>query len=169
MIGSSAPSIPMNSSSALCKVNRFLARLGGYLQCPLLLLIRLYWGWQFFLTGRGKWSDLSRPTAFFTSLHIPAPHLNAIIVAVTECVGGLMFAAGLGTRFVAPIFIFEMLVAYGTSEPEALHALFGQFDADKFVGAQPFQFLFAALIVFVFGPGKLALDTLVFKPSAEQS
>jgi len=150
------------------KLNDLLARAGGYLRCPLLLVIRLYWGWQFFLTGRGKWSDLSRPTAFFASLHIPAPHLNAIIVAVTECVGGLLFAVGLGTRFVAPIFIFEMIVAYATSEPEALHALFGQFDADKFVAAQPFQFLFAALIVFAFGPGKLALDTLVFKRSAAE-
>jgi putative oxidoreductase len=157
------------NSSLLGKVNHLLAVIGRFLQCPLLLVIRLYWGWQFFLTGRGKWSDLSRPTQFFASLHIPAPHLNAIIVAVTECIGGLMFAAGLGARFVASIFIFEMIVAYATSEPEALHALFGHFDADKFVAASPFQFLLAALIVFAFGPGKIALDTLIFKPSAPRN
>ena len=157
------------NSSPLGQVNHLLARLGGYLQCPLLLAIRLYWGWQFFLTGKGKWSNLPRVTQFFTRLHIPAPHLSAIIVAVTECIGGLMFAAGLGARFVAPIFIFEMIVAYATSEQEALHALFGQFDGDKFVAAQPFQFLLAALIVFAFGPGKIALDTLIFRPSAKRS
>jgi len=62
-----------------------------------------------------------------------------------------------------------MVVAYAVSEKEALHALFGQFDGDKFVAAQPFQFLLAALIVFAFGPGRLALDTLLFKPSAERN
>jgi len=68
-------------------VNDLLAQLGRYLQCPLLLAIRLYWGWQFFLTGKGKWSHLPRITHYFASLNIPAPHLNAIIVAVTECIG----------------------------------------------------------------------------------
>jgi putative oxidoreductase len=157
------------NSSLLGQMNGFLARLGGYLQCPLLLAIRLYWGWHFFLTGKGKWSHLSGITNYFASLHIPAPHFNAIFVAVTECIGGLMFALGLGTRFVAPIFIIEMIVAYITSEKEALRALFGQFDGDKFVGAEPFQFLLAALIVFAFGPGRIALDTLIFKPSAKRN
>ena len=31
----------------------------------LLLIIRLFWGWQFFLTGKGKLMDLSKPTQYF--------------------------------------------------------------------------------------------------------
>jgi hypothetical protein len=33
---------------------RLLIRAAACLQSPLLLAIRLYWGWQFFLTGKGK-------------------------------------------------------------------------------------------------------------------
>ena len=34
-------------------------------------------------------------------------------------------------------------------------------DPDKFTGATPFLFLFAVVIIFLFGPGKLSLDALV--------
>jgi len=140
--------------------------LGDRLQSPLLLIIRLYWGWQFFMTGKGKLGDLSRPTEYFASLHIPAPHLNAIIVGCTECFGGLLFLLGLGSRFFAALFVFEMIVAYVTSEQEALRAIFS--DSDKFVTASPFLFLFAAAIIFVFGPGKFSLDALVSRKSASR-
>ena len=146
------------------KINDRLAALGGCFQSLLLLVIRLVWGWQFFLTGKGKLGDLSRPTQYFASLHIPAPHANAILVSVTECFGGLLLALGLGTRFIAPIFIVEMVVAYVTSEKEALHALWA--DSDKFFAAAPFLFLFASVIVFVFGPGRISLDALIFRKSA---
>ena len=49
-----------------------------------------------------------------------------------------------------------MLVAYLTAENEALHAFFS--DPDKFVSATPFQFMFAALLVLIFGPGAFSLD-----------
>jgi putative oxidoreductase len=54
-----------------------------------------------------------------------------------------------------------MCVAYATADKEALHAIFT--NPDKFLSADPFLFLFAALIVFVFGPGKISLDALLFK------
>ena len=52
-----------------------------------------------------------------------------------------------------------MIVAYATTEQDALKALFS--DPDKFVTATPFEFLFAAVIVLVFGPGKFSLDYLI--------
>jgi putative oxidoreductase len=57
-----------------------------------------------------------------------------------------------------------MLVAYVTAENEALHAFFS--NPDKFTGADPFLFLLAALLVFVFGPGQVSVDALVGKKSA---
>jgi len=146
-------------------LHRILAGTGRALRSFFLLLIRIYWGWQFFLTGKGKLSNLSRPTQYFAQLHIPAPHLSAIVVSLTECVGGLLLILGLGSRFISLIFVFEMVVAYLTSEQEALHAIFS--DPDKFVSASPFLFLLAALIVFIFGPGRIALDALIYKDKGE--
>ena len=36
------------------------------LQSFLLLVVRLYWGWEFFLTGKGKLMDLEKPTRIFS-------------------------------------------------------------------------------------------------------
>jgi len=148
----------------LAKLNGILSSLGGWLQSPLLLLIRLFWGWQFFQTGKGKLMNLDKTTAFFESLHLPAPKLNAIAAGSVECFGGLLLLAGLLTRFASPALIFTMIVAYVTADNEALRAVFS--DPDKFTGAAPFLFLFAAVIVFVFGPGKLSLDAVLFKKTS---
>jgi hypothetical protein len=43
------------------------------LQSPMLLAVRLYWGFQFAQTGWGKLHNLAKITAFFGSLNIPAP------------------------------------------------------------------------------------------------
>lgn len=140
------------------KLTRVLALIAGVLRPLFLLIIRLYWGWQFFLTGKGKLMNLDRTTGFFASLHIPAPKLNALLVGTTELVFGLLFLVGLGGRVVPLPLIGVLVVAYLTSEQPALHAFFS--DPDKFLGADPFLFLFAAVIIFIFGPGKLSLDAL---------
>jgi putative oxidoreductase len=75
--------------------------ISGWLQTPLLLIIRLYWGWEFFLTGKGKLMNLDRTTEFFASIDIPLPKLNAILAASTECFGGLLLMAGLMSRLSA--------------------------------------------------------------------
>ncbi|HEY8993935.1 MAG TPA: DoxX family protein [Lacunisphaera sp.] len=129
------------------------------LQSPLLLAIRLYWGWQFAQTGWGKLMNLDRTTGYFESLHIPLPKLNAIMAGSTECVGGVLLALGLFARPAAVPLIGVMAVAYWTADRDALNAIVS--DPDKFVTAAPFLFLFASLIVLVFGPGKLSLDALL--------
>ena len=129
------------------------------LQSPLLLVIRLYWGWQFFQTGKGKLMNLDRTAGFFQSLNIPHPHLNAIMAGCTECFGGLCLLLGLGSRILTIPLIFTMSIAYLTAESDALHAIFS--DPDKFVSAAPFEFMLAAIIVLIFGPGKFSLDWLL--------
>lgn len=136
-------------------------RIASALQTPLLLLIRVYWGWQFFLTGKGKLINLERTTEFFTEIGIPLPKLNAILAASTECFGGLLLAAGFMSRLSALPLTFTMIVAYATTEQEALGKLFHEGDADAFLKADPFPFLMAALIILAFGPGKLALDEFI--------
>jgi putative oxidoreductase len=133
----------------------------GWLQSPLLLVIRFYWGWEFFLTGKGKLMNLDRTTEFFASIDIPLPKLNAILAASTECFGGLLLMAGLMSRLSALPLAFTMIVAYATTEQEALGKLFKEGDAEEFLKAAPFLFMLAALIVLAFGPGKIALDTFM--------
>jgi putative oxidoreductase len=150
--------------SILSRINALLAKTGRVLQHLLLLVIRLYWGWQFFVDGKGKLTHLDRVTAYFASLNIPAPKWNCILASTTECVCGMLLLLGLLSRFASLALIGVMSVAYLTAEREALNSFFS--DPDKFTGATPFLFLFAALIVFAFGPGKIALDALVFRDKA---
>lgn len=154
----------MNLSSGYNKLNGLLTTIGGWLQCVLLLVIRLWWGWSFFQTGKGKLMNLDKTAEFFGSLNIPLPKLNAIMAGSTECFGGLLLLVGLFSRVVSVPLIFTMFVAYATADKEALHSIFS--DPDKFTGATPFLFLFACAIVFAFGPGKLSLDALFFKKGA---
>lgn len=154
----------MNPASLYQKLNDFLALLAGWLRSPFLLIIRLYWGWQFFLTGKGKLINLDRTTNYFASLNIPQPKLNAIMAGSTECVFGLLLLAGLGGRITPLPLIGLLTVAYITSEQAALHAFFS--NPDKFLTADPFLFLFAAVIIFIFGQGKLSLDALFAKKTS---
>lgn len=131
----------------------------AFLQSPLLLAVRLYWGWQFAQTGWGKLMNLDRTAGFFDSLGIPLPKLNAIMAGGTECVGGILLAFGLFARPASVPLLFTMLVAYGTADRDALKAI--TTDPDQFTGAAPFLFLLASLIVLAFGPGKLSLDALL--------
>jgi putative oxidoreductase len=52
-----------------------------------------------------------------------------------------------------------MLVAYILADREALFSLIS--NPDKFAAAAPFTFLFASLIILIFGPGKFSLDALL--------
>jgi putative oxidoreductase len=157
----------MNPKSPYQKLNGLLATLAGWLRSPFLLAIRLYWGWGFFQTGKGKLMNLERTTQYFDSLHLPAPKVNAIMAGSVECLGGLLLLVGLASRIATVPLICTMIVAYATAESEAVRALAS--DPDKFFAAAPFLFLMAALIVFVFGPGKISLDELLArkKPDGE--
>lgn len=152
----------------LLQLHRALEAAGNGFAPFLLLFIRLYWGWQYHVTGMGKLRHLDRITQYFGgTLHLPAPHATAVFVAVTETFGGLLLLLGLGTRFLAPIFIAEMFVAFLTAQREALFSVFS--DYDKFTSADPFLFLAAFLVLFAFGPGLFSLDALIFRRRSPSS
>lgn len=129
------------------------------LQSPLLLLVRLYFGWQFIQTGWGKLHALGHVTGYFAQLGIPFPHVTAIFVAWLEFIGGILLMAGLLSRVTALALTIDMIVAYVTGDHAALLSFFK--DPGTFTSAAPFTFLAAALIVLIFGPGLFALDTLI--------
>jgi putative oxidoreductase len=140
-------------------IYRLWVKMVSHLQSPLLLVMRLYWGWQFFQTGKGKLMNLDRTTGFFQSLNIPHPHLNAIMAGCTECFGGLFLLLGLGSRVLTIPLIVTMCVAYATADPDRVKVIFS--NPDKFVTADEFLFMLTAIIVLIFGPGKFSLDWLI--------
>jgi putative oxidoreductase len=140
---------------------RSFSALTGSLASVFLLAIRLYWGWQFAETGWGKLHHLEKVTNFFTTLGIPAPGLNAVFVAALEFVGGIALALGFGSRLLAFLLAADMFVAYLTAGRENLLSIFS--DPGKFYGDDAFTFLFASLIIMIFGPGKLALDEFLHR------
>ena len=129
------------------------------LQSPLLLAVRLYWGWQFFQTGLGKLMNIDKVVGFFTTLGIPFPAFNAYLVGSLECAGGALLFVGLGSRIIALPLTLNMLVAYFTADREALFSIFS--DPGKFYAADPFTFFFASLLILVFGLGKISLDAAI--------
>jgi len=133
-------------------------------QSIFLLVIRLYWGWQFFLTGKGKLSDLEKPTQFFASLGIPFPHGQAILAGTTECLGGLLLLTGLASRFVSIPLAIVVTVAYLTADIAVVKNIF--IDPDKFLAADEFLFFYAVVLVLLFGPGRFSIDWLVVRKLA---
>ncbi len=131
----------------------------NYLPSPFLLAVRLYWGWSFFQTGKGKLLNHAQVTEFFTSLNIPLPGLNAYMAGATECFGGLLLLLGLASRLTVIPLIVTMIVAYLTAEIGTVKNIWSE--PDKFTAADPFLFLFASVIVLAFGPGAFSLDRLI--------
>jgi putative oxidoreductase len=129
------------------------------LQLPFLLLVRLYWGWQFIQTGWGKVNNIDKVTNFFTTLGIPAPALNAHFIAWLELAGGALLVLGLGSWLIGLMLSVNMLVAYFIADREALFSVIS--DPDKFYAASPYTFLIASLIVLIFGAGKLSVDAWI--------
>src|SRR5271165_1756063 len=82
------------------------------LQSPLLLCIRLYWGWQYMQDGWGKLTHLDRVTEYFSTLNLPAPHATALLVGLVELGGGILFTLGLGSRLVSLVLFVNMTMAY---------------------------------------------------------
>src|SRR6266700_5995 len=130
----------------------------SYLQSPLLLAIRLYWGWQFAQDGWGKLTHLSKVAEFFTTLALPAPVATAFMVGMIELVGGILFALGLGSRLVSLILFLNMTMAY-LSVPDDRTNFSHMFSKpEDFYGATPYTYWFAALLILILGPGAFALD-----------
>ena len=152
----------MNFPSLLAKVTKahaLLVKCGTMLQSPLLLVMRVWWGWSFFQAGLGKLRNHADAAEFFGTLGIPLPGLNAWIASGVECVGGLFLLVGFASRLSAVPLSITMIVAYLTADHEALKSIFS--DTDKFTSATPFLFLLTALVVLAFGPGAFSVDRLL--------
>jgi putative oxidoreductase len=138
------------------KCYRGLIALGTALQPIFLLAVRLFWGWQFFKAGLGKFSDMEGLASYFQTLSIPFPLLSAYLAGTTEMVGGLFLLIGFVSRLVAIPLIFTMLVALLTANYDVTSMIFD--DPVSVTNLSAFTFLLASTIILVFGPGFFSVD-----------
>jgi len=143
------------------KLYRLLVVAASSLKSPFLLIVRLYWGWQLAQSGWGKLHNIDKVTEFFTSLGLPAPGLTAHFIASLEFVGGVLLILGLASRLIALALTINMIVAFIIADHDALMSIFS--NPDKFYAAAPYTFLFASLLVLIFGPGLFSVDAVIGK------
>jgi putative oxidoreductase len=125
------------------------------------LVTRLVLGHAFYLTGKGKLDNIDNVVAFFTSLGIPNPALNAAFVSRLEFYGGMLLVAGLLTRFVAAGLASTMVVALLTADRESfVAAIRGTSEAGP-TDVVPFVYLVFLSWLVIYGPGLLSLDALI--------
>lgn len=146
-------------NSGVVRAHSHFARAACWLQSPLLLLVRLYWGWQFAQNGWGKLHNLGNVTNYFQSLGLPHPGLLAPFIAGIEFVGGILLILGLFSRLTGLVLTVDMFAAYLTADHDSLHAILS--DPGKFYTADPYTFFFASLIILIFGAGLFSLDALL--------
>jgi putative oxidoreductase len=146
----------MSNALALLKDARSRAlALIGRSQWLALLLARLSVGLLFLSTGWGKVHSIPKVTAFFQELHIPAPGLNAVVVAYSELICGALLVLGLLTRLATVPLIVSMIVAILTAKLADIHGVF------DLVGAEEFTYLCMLVVILAMGPGKAAIDQVV--------
>lgn len=119
-----------------------------------LLLVRASLAAVFIPTGWGKLHDLGKVTAFFTELGIPAPHFNAVLVALSELGCGTLLLVGLLSRLAALPLVVSMTIAIITAKRADLSGITDLFAVDEFV------YIVLAIVVVIFGAGALSVDGL---------
>jgi putative oxidoreductase len=148
-------------SGLIAGIYRRFQFLSAKLDAPFLLLVRVYWGWQFAQSGWGRLHNLDRATGFFASLHIPAPHLTVICVSLLEFVGGILLIAGLATRLIGLLLAIDMIVAYLTTDLTAFRTIIS--DPSNLYNDAAYTFLFASVIALIFGAGRYSVDYLIWR------
>jgi putative oxidoreductase len=139
--------------------DRITAPLFPYAQSAFLLFVRLYWGWQLAQNGWAKLHHLDKITEYFESLNIPHAVFNARFVSGLEFLGGILLILGLGSRLISIPLTIDMFVAYWAADRDAFTSFLS--DPGKFYNAAPYTFLFAFLMILIFGPGLFSLDAVI--------
>jgi len=141
------------------KLYRLLITVASSLQSPFLLFVRLYWGWQLAQSGWGKLHNIEKVTEFLMSLGLPAPGFTAHFIASLEFVSGILLILGLAARLIAVPLTINMIMAYIIADHDALMSIFS--NPDKFYAAAPYTFLFASVVILIFGPGVFSVDAAI--------
>ena len=123
------------------------------------LLLRLTLGLAFAPNGWGKLRNLDGVTEYFDSLHVPAPHFNAMLVGSIELVGGVLLILGLGTRIASALLIGVMSVATLTAVVPKLDS--GLDGVSQLANSIEMTYLAVFVWLLMKGAGTASLDHLI--------
>lgn len=141
-----------------------MVHVASYFQSPVLLLLRLTWGWELFQSGHGHLTHVQKTVEAFEGWGVPFPHLNVYISGVTELVGGSLLMLGLATRLISLPLVFNFIVAIIAASRSDIAAAFHDgvlVGWDKIIDDTAFPMLILALVMLAFGPGKVSGDYLL--------
>lgn len=161
----------MFENKTLHRIDRFysfLIKFGSNLQSLFLLYMRAIWGHQFFITGIAKFNHIDVVSQFFSNLHVTSPTLVAYLVAFIETICGFLLFFGFASRLVAIPLIIVMASALSLAHSEAFIQLRFLFEPILLVREAPYPFLLTALLVFIFGPGRVSIDAWIKRWASRQ-
>ncbi|HSX11780.1 MAG TPA: DoxX family protein [Chlamydiales bacterium] len=138
-----------------------IVKVGSNLQSLLLLYLRITWGHQLFMTGIADLKNIDPLIAALRNFSFPAPVFHAHEFAIVETVGGILLFFGLMSRLAAIPTFLVMLGILTTMHGAPLSDL--RFVTDPLILTiqRPYPFMLTALIVFIFGPGRISIDALI--------
>ena len=128
------------------------------------VILRIVAGITFFLHGLPKIQNFGNLGGMFGGMGVPAPGILGPLVALLETVGAILLIVGFQTRWIALMFVIEMVVTtllvksqIGFIAPRGAGA-----------GAELDILLLAASLALLFlGPGRLSVDRDVLKQEVE--
>ena len=119
------------------------------------LLTRLAIGLVFVESGWGKFHKLPSIIAYFGSLGIPAPELQAPFVAAVELICGLLILGGALTSVASLPLIGTMIVAIITAKKDDITST-----SDLFFLSE-YTFILLLLWLTFYGAGAFSIDNLI--------
>jgi putative oxidoreductase len=138
---------------------------GSYLQSTALLLVRIGWGWELYLSGFRHLHNVPTMVERFTGWGVPLPHLSVYVSGITELVGGVLLFFGVGARVVAVPLLFNFIVAYLTASRKKITSALGGPDRlealENLVNDDAFPFMVMSLLMIAFGAGRFSIDHLL--------
>lgn len=118
-------------------------------------LLRVVVGATFLLHGLPKLQNMAGTARFFGQLGFPLPEAVALFIGLLEVVGGVLLILGLVTRWVALLFVCEMIVAIVLVKAKVGYIA----PPGQGAGAElDVLLLVGAFAVLVLGPGALAAE-----------
>jgi putative oxidoreductase len=141
------------------------ARTANKGQSLILLLIRIYIGWQCIVSGLGHLENFQKTVDQFKEWKIPAPTVSVAVSASTEVVGGALLLIGFGARLAAVPLTFNFLVAMIQTDlafpgsREKLQNIWN--DQSIILTDTAFPFFVASVLVLFFGPGWFSIDGII--------
>ncbi len=151
----------MTMRTALQEVLRIAPKATVLVQPILPLLTRLVIGHAFLVAGLGKLRHFDATVSFFASIGIPAPELNAALIATLELVGGAALVIGLATRVFAALLSSSMIVALFTAHASEVLQALNLAGSPALSDITAFVFLLFLGWLVAFGAGAFSADRIL--------